>query len=81
MFVDILSIPAHARTHTLTRHVRIKVQSTQSVGMAGVPADAVDRVPRSKFWQNGGQWRNVYSTLHEPPEEIMRCKGREVAIL
>ena len=77
MFVDvILSIPAHARAHTLTHHVRIKVQSTQSVNMAGVPADAANRVPRSKFRQNGGKWRNVYNTLHVRPEEIMWCKVR-----
>ena len=71
----------HVRTHTLTHHVRIKGQSAQSVSMVGVPVGAVNRVPRSKVWQNGGQWRNVYNTLHVPPEEIMWCKGREAAIL
>jgi len=72
MFVDvILSIPAHARAHTLTHNVRIKVKSTQSVSMVDVTADAALRVHRSKFWQNGGQWRNAYSTHHVPPEEIV----------
>ena len=52
MFVDvILSISAHARTNTLTHHVRIKVQSTQSVSMAGVPASTGNS---GKMVGNGG---------------------------